>query len=148
MPVKVAFRPRDNAAQTQDELLRWIKNPNPGLHTENWKILEKQSESKGQRLILHIDRDSFLAIKRTGYKIFTGLSQGTVMVLKDPEAQHQIEEGVMLDRASSKSISEREGDDIPTPSDDQRGAVDKRGNSSYHQIYVCRSGDPFEGNLV
>jgi hypothetical protein len=51
-----------------------------------------QSEPKGQRLILHIDQDSFLAIKRTGYKIFTGLPQGTVKVLRDAEAQHQKEE--------------------------------------------------------
>jgi hypothetical protein len=68
--------------KTQDELLRWIKNLNPGLHTENWRILDKQTEPKGQRLILHIDRGSFLALKRTRYKIFTRISQGTVKVLR------------------------------------------------------------------
>jgi hypothetical protein len=57
----------------QSTVLRWIKNLNPGLHTKNWRILDKQSEKKGQRLILHVDQDSFLAIKRTGYKIFIGL---------------------------------------------------------------------------
>jgi hypothetical protein len=37
-----------------------------------------------------------------GYKTFTGPSQGTIEVLKDTEAQHQKEGGVVLDIASSK----------------------------------------------
>jgi hypothetical protein len=67
-----------------------------------------------------------LAIKRTGYKIFTGLSQETIMVLKDPEAQHQKEEGAVPNTASSESVSEGEGDATNTPSDDRRGAVDAK----------------------
>jgi hypothetical protein len=85
--IKVALRVRDKVAQTQDELLRWINNLNPGLHTENWSELGVQPEPKGQRLILHIDRDSLVTIRKTGNKIFTGLSQGIVKVLKDPEMQ-------------------------------------------------------------
>jgi hypothetical protein len=61
----VVLRVRDKVAQTQAELLKWMKNLNPGLYTENWRILDKQSEPKGQRLILNIDLVSFLAIKRT-----------------------------------------------------------------------------------
>jgi hypothetical protein len=86
-PVKVALRTRDKVAQTQDELLNWIKNLNPGLHMENSRVLGRQSELKGSGLILHIDRDSLVAIQKIGYKIFKGLSQGTVRVLKDPEVQ-------------------------------------------------------------
>jgi hypothetical protein len=77
-PVTIALRTRDKTAQTQDELLTWFKNLNPGLNTEHWKVLHRQSEPKGQRLILHIDQDSLVTIKSTGYKIFTGLSQETV----------------------------------------------------------------------
>jgi hypothetical protein len=124
-PVKVALRTRDKVAQTHDELLKWIRNFNPGLHTEHWRVPDNQSEPKGQRLILLIDWDSLTAIKMTGYKIFTGLSQGIVKVLKDPEAQHQ-KEGVVLDTASSKSVSEGEGDDILTPSDDRRGEAERK----------------------
>jgi hypothetical protein len=105
-PVKVALRTREKVVHTQDELQRWIKNLNQRLHTENWRILNKQSGPKGQRIILHIDRDPFLAIKKTGYKIVTGLSQGTVKVLKDPEAQHQ-KEGAAANTASSESGSVR-----------------------------------------
>jgi hypothetical protein len=46
-PVKVAVSLRDNVAQTQDELLQWVKSLNPGLNTENWKVLDMQSEPKG-----------------------------------------------------------------------------------------------------
>jgi hypothetical protein len=83
-PIKVALRIGDKVAQSQDELLKWIKNLNPGLHTEHWRILHKQPELKGQRLIMLIDQDSLSAIKMTGYKIFTGLSQGVVKVMEDP----------------------------------------------------------------
>jgi hypothetical protein len=79
---------RAKVAQTQDELLKWIKNLNPGLNTKNWRILDKQSERKGQRLILHIDRDSFLAIKRTGYKIFTGPHKELTFVQKPRNTLH------------------------------------------------------------
>jgi hypothetical protein len=88
-PVKVVFRTRDKVAHTQDELPSWIKNLNPGLHTENLRMLGRQSEPKGQRLILHIDRDSLVTIQKTGYKTFTGLSQGTVKVMRDPYAQKE-----------------------------------------------------------
>jgi hypothetical protein len=54
----------------------------------------------------------------------TGLSQVTVKVLKDPEAQSQKEEWVVLNTASSKLVSEGEGDDIPTLSDDQKGTAE------------------------
>jgi hypothetical protein len=65
------------------------KNLNPGLHTENWKVLGRQSEPKGQRFILHIDRDSPVAIQKTKYKIFAGHSQGIVKVLRDPGVQKE-----------------------------------------------------------
>jgi hypothetical protein len=111
-PVKVALRTRDKVIQTQDELLTWIKNLNPGLNIEHWKVLDRHCEPKGQRLLLHKDRGSLAAIKSTGYKIFTGLSQGTVKVMKEPEAQ---KENVVLDTASSKSVSEEEGGDTKKP---------------------------------
>jgi hypothetical protein len=71
----VALRIRDKVAQNQEELLNWVKNLNPGHNSEHWRVLGKQSEAKDQRLILLIDRDSYTTIKRTGHRIFTGLSQ-------------------------------------------------------------------------
>jgi hypothetical protein len=114
----VALRIGDNVAQNQKELLKWVKHLNPRLNTEHWRVLGKQSEPKSQGLILHIDRDSYTSIKKTGYRIFTGLSQRTVKVLEDPEAQQ-----AMPGTASSKSSSEGEGDNLPIPSDGRDRAV-------------------------
>jgi hypothetical protein len=74
-------------------------------------VLGEQTEPKGRRLILHIDRDSLVTIQKTGNKIFTGLKQGTVKVLKDPET------------ATSDSGSEEEGNVKYTPSNDRKGTV-------------------------
>jgi hypothetical protein len=63
-PVKVALRTRDKVSHTQDELLSWIRNLNLGLHTENWRVLARQSEPKCQRFILHTDRDSLVGIQK------------------------------------------------------------------------------------
>jgi hypothetical protein len=62
---------------------------NPRAAYEHWRVRGRQSEKKGQRLILHIDWDYLVAIQKTGYKIFTVPSQGTVKILKDPEAQEE-----------------------------------------------------------
>jgi hypothetical protein len=119
-PVKVALRVRDNVTLTQDELLQWVKSLITGLNMEHWKVLDKQSELKGQRLITHIDRDSLATIISAGNKIFTELSQGTVKVLKDPEAPKT---EAVLDTTSLKSASE-EGDDNPSSSDGRPGVVE------------------------
>jgi hypothetical protein len=106
MPYKVALRTRDKVAQSRNELLCWIQNLNPALHTENWRVLGRQSEPKGQRLILHIDQDSLVAIQKTEYKIFTGVSQGTVKVLRDPEKKKKKKHHAQ--HPENRSLRERE----------------------------------------
>jgi hypothetical protein len=71
----LAFRIKD-VAQNQEKLLKLIADIYAGLHTEHWTELDKQSEKKGQRLILLIYPDSYTVIQRTGYKIFIDFSQG------------------------------------------------------------------------
>jgi hypothetical protein len=66
--------------------------------------------------MLMIDRDSHLSIKETRYKIFTGPTQGTVKVQRDPEARPQQKEGATTSPASTKSVSGGEQAAIPTPS--------------------------------
>jgi hypothetical protein len=60
---------RIKVAKSTEELLKRIKDLNPGPHTEHWRILDKQPGPKGQRLILLIDRDYHIAIKETRYRI-------------------------------------------------------------------------------
>jgi hypothetical protein len=40
-PFEVTFTMRHKVAQSQDELLKCIKNHNPGLHIEHWRIFDK-----------------------------------------------------------------------------------------------------------
>jgi hypothetical protein len=108
-PVKVALRTRDKIAKSPEELLKWVKDLNPGLHVENWRVLVNQPEHKGQRLIPLIDRESLTAIKGTGYKIYAGLTQGTVKVLKDPEVGPQKEQVTAETPESTESGSGGEG---------------------------------------
>jgi hypothetical protein len=75
----VALRITDKFAQNPEELLQLIANLNSGIHTGGYS--KEKSEPKGQRLILLVDWNSYSFIKRTGHKIFTGLSQGTVKML-------------------------------------------------------------------
>jgi hypothetical protein len=37
----------DKTAKSPDELLKQIKDPNSGLHTEYWRVLNRQSELTG-----------------------------------------------------------------------------------------------------
>jgi hypothetical protein len=84
-PVKMSLRTGDKQSTDTKELVQWIGDLNLGLSSEHWRVLNKQLEPKGQRLILLVDRDSTSAIKETGYRVFTGLSEGIFKVLHDPE---------------------------------------------------------------
>jgi hypothetical protein len=103
-PVHVTLRTKDKVAKSPDKLLKLIKDLNPGLHTEHWRILDKQPEPKGERLNILIHQDSHTAIKGTGYKILTGLSRGTVKVLRDPEIEPQQEKEAAMSPESSESV--------------------------------------------
>jgi hypothetical protein len=64
------------------ELLQWINSLNPGpILREKWKVLD--SKHIGRRLVLLAEDDSANAIKKTSYKIYTGLPEGTFNVLSD-----------------------------------------------------------------
>jgi hypothetical protein len=55
-PVKVTTNP--------DDILRWIKDFNPGFNTEHWRVLDRLPEAKAQRLLLLIHQAFFTTIKK------------------------------------------------------------------------------------
>jgi hypothetical protein len=99
-------------AKTPDELVKKIEDLNPGLHTEYWRVLDRQPELEGQRLIL-IGRVSHEAIKESRYKILTG---HTIKVSRDPNVGPKQVEGAAVNPASSRSVSKGEWIVILTPS--------------------------------
>jgi hypothetical protein len=42
--MRVPVYEQDKPLSFQEELLNWIKNFNPGLNTEHWGVLDKQSD--------------------------------------------------------------------------------------------------------
>jgi hypothetical protein len=51
----MALGTKDKVAIGPEELLKWIKSLNPGLHTENWRVLDSRDKPIGRRLILLVD---------------------------------------------------------------------------------------------
>jgi hypothetical protein len=43
---------------------------------KHWKVLHRQPENRGQCLILLINQDLVKALKKTGYRVFMGFSEG------------------------------------------------------------------------
>jgi hypothetical protein len=64
----MALRMKDKVAKSPAELLKWIKDLNPGLHMEHWSVLDKQPKQTGQRLILLITGAPIKSSRRPGIK--------------------------------------------------------------------------------
>lgn len=83
-PVKVAFRTRDLTTSDPKVLLRRVQLLNQGLCTEHWKVVNKQTDPTGQRLILLIDQESAAKISEKGLTAYTGVDKGQFKILLDP----------------------------------------------------------------
>jgi hypothetical protein len=115
-PVKMVLRTGDK--QSKDtKALQWIGDLNPGSSTEHWRVLDKQPDPKGQRLILLVDRDSTKGIKETGYRVFTGLSERISKVLHDPEDTTSRGRETAAGTSAPASGAEEGGTDTDTPSE-------------------------------
>jgi hypothetical protein len=62
-PVKMAFRNKDKQAKYTGDLLRWIKDLNPGISSENLRILYTQLEPNRQRLIVLVQGTRPMPVK-------------------------------------------------------------------------------------
>lgn len=54
----MALRKKDKIAESLHELLKWIKDLNPGIHTKQQMVLDKHPELKDQWLVLLTEWDS------------------------------------------------------------------------------------------
>ena len=73
-------------------LLHWMKILNPGLNTEYWKVLDRYSDSWGQRLILLVDQESAKVIKEAKMAAYTGMDSGQFKILSDPFKHEETQE--------------------------------------------------------
>jgi hypothetical protein len=70
----------------------WLRTLNSGLLTWQWRVLDRQSEPKGQQHIIFRDWEAIRVIRETWYKIFIGLIQEIIKVLGVPEVGHKVRE--------------------------------------------------------
>jgi hypothetical protein len=96
-------------AESPEQLLKWIRDLNPGLHAEHWRILDKQPEPKGQRLVILIIHDSHKDIKGNHVT-------GCFKDLRNPEEGPQQQEVATMSPLSTESVSEVERGGMSIPS--------------------------------
>jgi hypothetical protein len=90
-------------------LLKWIKDFKPGLHTENWMILDRQTKQKGQRLILLVDWDFHTVTKGTAYMTLQDSIREPLRsweILKQCLSRKKV---LAMGPVSTESVSEVEG---------------------------------------
>ena len=58
-----------------------IELMNPGIKTTYWKLIDRQADSKGQRLILLIDQESAKILKRMNLAAYTGEDKDLFKIL-------------------------------------------------------------------
>jgi hypothetical protein len=149
-PVKMDLRTGDKQSKDTKELLQWIRDLNPGLSTEDWRVLDKQPEPKGHRLILLVDRDSAKAIKDAGHRVFTGLSEGVFKVLHDPEDITSRGRETSAGTSAPASGAEEGGTDTDTPSETLavKGMMATTGSSKRKESEITDEGTPRDTSSV
>jgi hypothetical protein len=121
-PVKMTPRIREKVSSGPDELLQWIKNLNPGLHLENWQVLNSKNELTGWRLILLVALDYATAIKRLGNKILRACLRAFLKSSAFPKQDQDCGGGSWVVRAvGTKARGKGTGDS--TSSETQRSSL-------------------------
>jgi hypothetical protein len=82
-PIKMAFKTMDIITKNSEVLFRRLELLNPGIKTTYWKLIDRQADSKRQRLILLINQESAKILKRMNLAAYTGLDKGFFKILSD-----------------------------------------------------------------
>jgi hypothetical protein len=77
-PIKMAFKTKNS-----EVLFRRLELLNPGIKMTYWKLINRQADSKGQRLILLINQESAKILKRMNLAAYTGVDKCFFKILSD-----------------------------------------------------------------
>ena len=80
-PMKMAFKIKDIVTKNPEMVFRRLELLNPGIKTTYRKLIDKQSDSKEQRLILLIDQESAIILKRMTLAAKIGVEKGLFKIL-------------------------------------------------------------------
>ena len=91
-PIKMAFKAKDINTKNPEVLFHHLELLNSGIKTTYWKLIDRQADSKGRRLILHIDQESAKILKRMNLAAYTSVgkdfSRSSPIHLEERQTQH------------------------------------------------------------
>jgi hypothetical protein len=82
-PIKMALNTKDIITKNPEVLFRCLELLNPGIKMTYWKLIDRQADSKGQRLILIIDQESAKILKRMNLAAYIGVDKGLFKILSN-----------------------------------------------------------------
>ena len=80
-PIKMDFKTKDIISKNPEVLFCRLELLNLRIKTTYWKLIDKQEDSKEQRLILLIDQESVKILKRMNLAAYTGVDKGLFKIL-------------------------------------------------------------------
>jgi len=80
--------------QAEEERVRIrLKAQNPDLKTEDWHLLSRKTEEKGQTLAYSLDAASFKALEKAGFRVYYQLGRVTLKQLNPGNREKTKDEG-------------------------------------------------------
>ena len=79
----MAFKTKDIITKNSKVLFRRQKLPNPGIKMTYWKLIDRQTDSKGQQLILFINQELAKILKRMNLADYASVDKGLLKILSD-----------------------------------------------------------------
>jgi hypothetical protein len=71
------IKTKDINTKNPEVIFRRLELLNPGIKMTYWKLIDRQGDAKGQRLILLIDLESANILKRMNLTVYTGVDKGS-----------------------------------------------------------------------
>ena len=86
----MAFKTRNIVTKNPKVLFRSLELLNPGIKTTYWKLIERQADSKGQKLILLIDQESAMILERINLAAYTVIDKGLFKILSESSGRKAV----------------------------------------------------------
>ncbi|XP_075980539.1 uncharacterized protein LOC142979494 [Anticarsia gemmatalis] len=82
-PVKMAWKSRAASEKDNRRVLMLVEKMNPGLKTQEWRVIDTQNDEFTVRRIVMMDKDSAEFIKARDYRLPTGIDFSIFKLLED-----------------------------------------------------------------
>ena len=125
-PMKMAYKTKDFVSKNSEVLFRRLELLNPGIKTTNWKLIDRQADSKHQQLILLIDQEPAKILKKMNLAAYIDVDKDLFKILSDSSGRQA---STTLNADQEKGAMEPIDVQAPEPG---QSTVDKRASVSSH----------------